>query len=210
MGCCPLRATTADHVRTGRGRPWAHCTDGRRGAGHQVFLTHGHLDHVGAVATHAGLRRLHGRPPATYHAHADLAPLLQTVLHASEAMSGVSLHATVRPFQAGGASQCATRARMLAHLLCGWALVWPEEIVLEDGVTVQPLPSHHRVPSYAVAVWRTTHRLKPELQGLSGDEIALRRQVRALCPVDREGAWLTPGAHDGVRACSEARRLWCR
>lgn len=80
MGACPVRAVSADHV----------------------FFTHGHIDHVGAVVTHANLRRLSGLSGATYHADEALAASVGDLLRISEVMCGGPLPHTVRAFQAGG------------------------------------------------------------------------------------------------------------
>lgn len=38
-----------------------------------VFVTHGHLDHCGAICSHARLRALRGNLPGKYYMHAELA-----------------------------------------------------------------------------------------------------------------------------------------
>ena len=157
------------------------------------------MDHVSAIATHANLRHLYGVGGATYYVHADMAAHVRDLFRVSEAMCGMELPATVRPFQAHGAcppcGQCPTPAgrsspTCLGSLLACTALRahtrHTEEIPLGNDLFVTPIPSRHRVTSHAIAVWRTVRKLKPELQGVAGDDIARRKRVRpCVGDVDR-------------------------
>ena len=67
-------------------------------------MTHGHTDHIGAVATHANLRHLYGLAGATYHVHTDTAPVLTELFRLHETLCGTALPHTVRGFATGGAS----------------------------------------------------------------------------------------------------------
>jgi len=161
MGSCPVRAVSADHV----------------------FFTHGHIDHVGAVVTHANLRRLSGLSGATYHADEALAACVVNLLRISEVMCGGPLPHTVCSFQAGGTAPptarraCSTMcSRREAKLAVASLTV---DIPLSSDVVAIALPTQHRVPSHAVAFWRLKRRLKPQYQGLSSAEIAERRKA---CP----------------------------
>lgn len=53
---------------------------------HTVLLTHGHLDHVGAVFQHASIRALRGMKPATYVCAAELQAQLRQIETAYRAM----------------------------------------------------------------------------------------------------------------------------
>lgn len=44
-----------------------------------VFVTHGHLDHCGAIVSHARLRALSQGPPAKYYMGAELAAGMEKV-----------------------------------------------------------------------------------------------------------------------------------
>jgi ribonuclease BN (tRNA processing enzyme) len=57
MGCCPTNSIDIGHV----------------------FLTHGHVDHCGAVAAHASLRALNDLPAAEYIAPTVMVPVLERV-----------------------------------------------------------------------------------------------------------------------------------
>ena len=94
IGACPVRAVSADHV----------------------FLTHGHIDHTGALVTHANLRRLSGLSGASYYAHEELASAVRELLRVSEVMCGAALPHAVQACHPGGTVLQAGACAFLAWL----------------------------------------------------------------------------------------------
>ena len=58
---------------------------------HHVFVTHGHVDHIGACVMHARAKSLRGKP-ATYYVPVETVVSLQQALSAFEALDGSSIN----------------------------------------------------------------------------------------------------------------------
>jgi ribonuclease Z len=122
-----------------------------------VLFTHAHVDHLGGVAYHAATRELFGMSPPTYVVPRANAADLERLFEAWRALdrSGME-HRTV-------------------------ALEPGEEHVLPNKLVVRPFRSIHVVPCQGYALWSRRTKLKPEFQGLGGEELrALREQGREL------------------------------
>jgi ribonuclease Z len=65
------------------------CCFGRVVNKSHVFITHGHIDHIAALAAHAGRRALQKNAPAKYYAPAHLVPHMQTIMESFSAMTEV-------------------------------------------------------------------------------------------------------------------------
>ncbi|CAM9318167.1 unnamed protein product [Hapterophycus canaliculatus] len=113
-----------------------------------VFVTHGHLDHCGAIVSHARLRALSQGPPAKYYMGAELAAGMEKVRKAFEEVEGASIAMDI-------------------------VAVGPEDrIDLEQGCFVRPFPVMHRVDALGFAlIRRKTEGLKHEYRGMDGKEI---------------------------------------
>lgn len=129
------------------------CIHGKVASKSHVFISHGHVDHVQAFVAHAARRALQKMRPATYYVPSHLAPLLQQLLETSAAMQGdVPFAANIVP------------------------LVPFQEVVLPSNLVVKAIPTVHRVPSLGFVVYKRKRRLRSDLVGLGGKEIAERRK----------------------------------
>ena len=114
-----------------------------------VFITHGHIDHVGALMAHAARRALNKQKPAQYFVPANLAPHLKSILKATAAMQGDA------PFP-----------------VCIVPLQAFDEVHISPKYVARAVPTMHRVPSLGYIVYEKKNRLKPEYRLLPDQEIA--------------------------------------
>lgn len=126
MGCCPTNSIDIGHV----------------------FLTHGHVDHCGAVAAHASLRALNDLPAAEYIAPTVMMPGLERVFAAYDELGGFVLPRSLRPTGVG------------------------DEIAIRKDLVVRAFATDHRVPSVGYIVVEQKERLDARFADLSGPEIA--------------------------------------
>src|SRR4051812_37214038 len=116
-----------------------------------VLVSHGHLDHIGAIAQHAARRAMMGMSEGTYLVPAAVAPLVEALFNAAGQLDGQVIPRHVVPLAAGGNHQPGRRR-------------W-----------VRPFETFHRVPSQGYSVWERRHRLRAEFQGLPSAELAALR-----------------------------------
>lgn len=117
-----------------------------------LLLSHGHVDHAGALSTLLGIRALQGHPsPLRVIMPAEI---VDHVVAALEAMS-VLQHWPLRIDPIG-----------LRH---------GDEFAIRPDLLVRAQQAFHVVPCLAYQFIRRVRKLKPEYQHLSGDEIARRR-----------------------------------
>jgi len=119
-----------------------------------LLLSHGHVDHSGALPTLLGIRSLHGQ-------HRPLrvvmpAEIVDDVTGALRAMS--SLQRWPLEIEAIG-------------------LRPGDEAELRKDVVVRAFKTYHPVPSLGYQVLRRVQKLRPEFHGLSGRDIATRREA---------------------------------
>lgn len=126
MGCCPRRTARHD----------------------DVFLSHGHVDHCGAVAQHAGLRGLNSLPGARYHVLDENASGIDAMFTAFDRLAGATLPRQVAPLSAG------------------------QSVRLRRDLVARSFPTDHRVPSQGYLLFRHVDRLKAEHRDKHGSEIA--------------------------------------
>ncbi|KAE9012266.1 hypothetical protein PR003_g15016 [Phytophthora rubi] len=123
-----------------------------------VFITHGHIDHIGALVAHAARRALQKQKPAQYFVPAHLVPHLESILQSTAAMQGDE------PFP----------VRLVP-------LQPYDEVHVSPKYMVRAVPTTHRVPSLGFILYEKRNRLKPEYQQLPGSEIAaLKRAGQAI------------------------------
>ncbi|XP_005100447.2 tRNase Z TRZ1 [Aplysia californica] len=128
--------------------------------GMNVFITHGHVDHIGAVANHVSKRGLNGMKPARYFVPPHLVDNLKSVTKAHyemaetvEALENVK----VLPFAEG---DC---------------------VRLNSRFFVKTFPTVHRICSQGYIVYKEEKRLKEEYRGMEGFEVAaLHREGREI------------------------------
>lgn len=127
------------------GSPWAFM-------GTQTwFVSHAHLDHLAAIPVYVARRRMMKMDPPTIYLPAESVDNVRRMLHAWQRLD---------------------RGRMLCELV-GVSAGDEIEISREHVVTV--FATKHTIPSAGYVVWDRRKKLRPELAGLSGDQIRDRR-----------------------------------
>jgi ribonuclease Z len=122
-----------------------------------VLFTHAHIDHLGAVATHAARRGLLHLEPPTYVVPPEIAPGLGELLAAWRRLDRAELACRVLPLGPG------------------------ETHTLRRDLVVRPFRTVHRVVSQGYTLVSRTRRLRAEYRGLPGAELArLRSQGTRL------------------------------
>ncbi len=140
-------------------------------AARALFLSHGHVDHTGALATMLGIRALIGHPqPLRVFFPAEMADPLAATLAAVSRLQGYPLEIEPVPLAPG------------------------DEVEVRGDLRVQAFRTQHPVPSLGYQFLRRVDKLRPEFAALSGPEIAARRRAgeELLESVDRlELAYVT-------------------
>lgn len=118
-----------------------------------VLVSHGHIDHMGAVAHHAARRSMMNMEEGTYVVPRSVAADVEALFNAAGVLDGQVIPRRVVPLAPG------------------------EELSLGKNRWVRPFQTFHRVPSQGYTIWERRHRLRPEHQGLPGPKLGeLRRQ----------------------------------
>jgi len=117
-----------------------------------VLLSHGHLDHMGAVAQHAARRSMMRMGESTYLVPAAVAKDVEELFNAAGRLDGQVIPRRVVPLSPG------------------------EEFQIAKHRWVRPFETYHRVPSQGYTVWERRHRLRPEFQGLPGTRLGELRK----------------------------------
>ena len=120
----------------------------------QLFLSHGHVDHAGALSTFLGLRALSGRrDPLRVFMPAEIVDHMMDALRAMSAMQRWEL--AIEPV----------------------GMVPKQEHVLKGDLRVRAFRTFHPVPSLGYSFFRRINKLRPEFADLPGDEIGARRKA---------------------------------
>lgn len=119
-----------------------------------LLLSHAHADHAGALPAFLGLRALHGRTaPLRVVLPAEVVDPLVSALTAMAELQRWPLQIAPVPMREG------------------------EKVALRGDLEVRAVKTFHPVPSLGYLVVRRIAKLKPELHGLDGPEIARRRRA---------------------------------
>ncbi|CEG41325.1 nuclear ribonuclease [Plasmopara halstedii] len=122
------------------------CIIGRVVNKSNIFITHGHVDHIGAVVAHAARRSLQKQKAASYFVPAYLVAHLEDMLNNMAVMQGdIPFPAKFVPLQAF------------------------DEVNISSKYMVRAVPTKHRVPSLGYILYERKSCLKPELRHMFGD-----------------------------------------
>jgi ribonuclease Z len=124
------------------------------GGADTLVLSHGHADHVGGLAALLGIRALHGKvaPPR----------VIMPVEIVEDLTAGLGAMSKLQRFP-------------LAIDAIGVAP--GDELELRGDLRIRAVRTFHPVPSLGYVVSRRVSRLRPDLVGLPGPEIAARRRA---------------------------------
>ena len=118
-----------------------------------VFLSHGHVDHVGGLMGLLGVRGMMRKPglPRLF-LPAEIASDIAALLAAASRMQRYALEVELAPMRDG------------------------DELQIANNLWVRAFRTHHPVPSLGFQFFRRVHKLKPEYRDLPGLEIAARKK----------------------------------
>lgn len=124
------------------------------GAIDTILLSHGHADHIGALPALLGIRALHGKtkPPR--------------VVMPQEIVEDLSV-----------ALAALTKLQRWPLDIEALGMLPGDEIALRPDLHVRAVRTFHPVPSLAYLLVRKVAKLRPELHGLAGPEIAARKRA---------------------------------
>ena len=117
-------------------------------AARNLFISHGHADHIGAIGTLMGIRGLHRCPPPRMFVPAAIADDIKDTLAALAKMQRYDLAVHLVPMEPGDEQQ------------------------LKGTMFVRAFRTHHPVPSLGYQFFRRTKKIKPEFADLPGQEIS--------------------------------------
>lgn len=129
-----------------------------------VLLSHGHIDHMGAVAHHAARRSMMHMEEGVYVVPREVAPLVEKLFNAAGDLDGQVIPRRIVPLAPG------------------------EELSLKKNRFIRPFETFHRVTSQGYTVWERRHRLRDEFRHLQGPQIGELRKRG----VDIEEAYEVP------------------
>ena len=118
-----------------------------------ILLSHGHADHIGALPALLGIRALHGKSkPPRVVMPAEIVGDLTSALTALTRLQRWPLEIEAIGMSPG------------------------DELALRPDLHVRAVRTFHPVPSLGYLLVRRVAKLRPELHGLTGPEIAARRR----------------------------------
>ena len=132
-----------------------------------VLLSHGHLDHMGAMAQHAARRAMMHMGESTYVVPQAVARDVEELFNAAGRLDGQVIPRRVVPLAPG------------------------EEFQIAKQRWVRPFQTYHRVPSQGYTVWERRHRLRREFHGLPGVRLAELRKSGVSLDDEQEIALLS-------------------
>jgi ribonuclease Z len=122
-------------------------------AADEIFLSHGHVDHMGGLLGLLGVRGMMHKPrPARLFLPAEIADDVRSLLAAASRLQRFPLEVESVPLRPG------------------------DEMRLANNLWVRAFRTHHPVPSLGYQFSRRVSKLRPEFLGLPGPEIAARKR----------------------------------
>jgi ribonuclease Z len=122
-------------------------------AADRIFLSHGHVDHIGGLLGLLGVRGMMNKPsPPRLFLPAEIAEPMQAMLRAASEMQRFAFDVELAPMRPG------------------------DELLVANNLWVRAFRTHHPVPSLGYQFFRRVLKLKPAFLGLPGSEIAQRKQ----------------------------------
>jgi len=149
-----------------------------------ILLSHGHVDHIGALPALLGIRALHGKTsPPRIVMPAEIVDDLRGALDALSRMQRWPLAIDAIGMRPG------------------------DDIALRGDLRVRAVRTFHPVPSLGYVVVRRVSKLRPEFQGLPGPEIAARRRAGEAMLVHEDRLELAYATDTLVTALDHAPEL---
>lgn len=113
-----------------------------------VIVSHGHLDHAGALAHHASRRAMMNMGEATYLVPTMIAPDIERLFNVAGDLDGHPIPRKIVALEPG------------------------QDFALPGKRWIRPFATLHVVPSQGYTVWERRHRLREEWRGTPGPELA--------------------------------------
>ena len=111
------------------------------------FVSHGHLDHIVALPVYVARRRMMKMEPPTIYMPEVMVEPCQEILRQFTRLDRGRMPCELKPLKPG------------------------DEVKLSRELVVTVSATKHSVPSLGYVVWERRRKLKPEYQGLSGEQI---------------------------------------
>jgi ribonuclease Z len=150
-----------------------------------VLLSHGHLDHMGAVAQHAARRAMLHMGESTYVVPAAVARDVEELFNAAGRLDGQLIPRRVVPLAPG------------------------EEFAIAKNRWIRPFQTYHRVPSQGYTVWERRHRLRSEFHGLRGTELGELRKKGVNIEEPQDAALLSFTGDTRIEVLERNPELQC-
>ncbi|MAT72051.1 MAG: metal-dependent hydrolase [Planctomycetaceae bacterium] len=155
------------------------------------FVSHGHLDHVAALPLYVSRRRMMKMEPPVIYMPAQVIEPAREILRQFTRLDRGRMPCELRAIEPG------------------------EEIELSRELIVSAHATKHSVPSLGFVVWDRRKKLKPEYQGLAGEQIRDLRQAgtevthEVRHPLVAYAGDTAPAGLDATPAMFEAKILIC-
>lgn len=119
-----------------------------------LFLSHGHVDHLGAICSHLGIRALTGKiSPPTLFLPAEIIADVEETLRVMTRIQRYDLKVNAVPMNPGDTAP------------------------MRGDIQVRAIRTHHGVPSLGYSLVRQIKKLREEFLDLPGNEIAARKRA---------------------------------